>query len=251
MLQMQELKELIEEGEKLRNKLSKLHFNTITINLKGDVLLWVNQCALYIDGIKMSKFTQGRIYTAIANLEHQPGNLHYFDILLDFLKANLSQTSKKDKLNVEESLQKSNQIFIVHGHNEALIDKVKTVLYSLKLEPIVLSEQINGGKTIIEKFEENSDKVKFAIILVTADDVGKGVKEKKLKPRARQNVILEMGYFMASLKRSNVFLLLEDQIEIPSDINGVGYASINDKWEMMLVKELQHCGYKVTADDLR
>ena len=59
-----------------------------------------------------------------------------------------------------------------------------------------------------------------------------------------------MGYFIASLKRSNVFLLLEDNIELPSDINGVGYASINDNWKIMLVKELRNCGYNVTADNL-
>lgn len=76
------------------------------------------------------------------------------------------------------------------------------------------------------------------------------LKEKDYKARARQNVILEMGYFMASLKRSNIFLLLEDNIELPSDINGVGYASVHDDWKIMLVKELRNCGYQVSADDL-
>ena len=85
---------------------------------------------------------------------------------------------------------------------------------------------------------------------MTADDEGKSLKEKEHHLRARQSVILEMGYFIASLKRSNVFLLLEDNIELPSDINGVGYASINDNWKIMLVKELRNCGYNVTADNL-
>ena len=144
----------------------------------------------------------------------------------------------------------SNKVFIVHGHNKALRDEVKNVLYEIGLQPIVLGEQANGGKTIIEKFEDYSGKVNFAIILMTADDEGKALKDKENHLRARQNVILEMGYFMASLKRSNVFLLLEDNIELPSDINGVGYASVHDNWKIMLVKELRNCGYKVSADDL-
>lgn len=82
------------------------------------------------------------------------------------------------------------------------------------------------------------------------DDEGKSKKETEYKLRARQNVILEMGCFMSRLKRSNVFLLLEDDIELPSDINGVGYASIHENWKNRLVKELRNCGYQVTADDL-
>ena len=72
-------------------------------------------------------------------------------------------------------------------------------LEKLKLQPIVLHEQASRGMTVIEKIEANSE-VEFAVVLMTADDVG-AVKtaSDKLAPRARQNVVLELGYFVARI----------------------------------------------------
>ena len=250
---MQNLKELVEKGEKLRNDLGKNQRGKALDNLNNEVLIWKNQCSLYIGGLKIDKFTQGRIYTAIANLNLNylsTINMKYFDELLNFMKACLSQETSSTSSSRNEHSPKSNRVFIVHGHNKALRDEVKSVLLELGLRPVILSEQVNGGKTIIEKFEKNSESVNYAIVLITADDEGKSKKATEYKLRARQNVILEMGYFMSRLKRSNVFLLLEDDIELPSDINGVVYASVHDNWKFMLVKELKNCGYQVSADDL-
>lgn len=144
------------------------------------------------------------------------------------------------------------KVFIVHGHDDAIKQEVARTMEHLKLKPIILHEQANQGRTIIEKFEANGSDVGFAIILLTADDVGRLKTEggEDNKPRARQNVVFEMGYFMSLLSRSHVVVLYEENVELPSDISGILYIPYNKGWELEIVKELKACGYNVSADDL-
>ena len=160
-------------------------------------------------------------------------------------------STKKDNMK-QSSTEISNKIFIVHGHDTAMKLTTARTLEKLKLEPIILHEQTDRGKTIIEKFEEKGAEVGFAIILLTADDEGKAKTKTNLKSRARQNVVFEMGYFIGKLGRERVFLLLENDVEKPGDLDGIIYTSIdvNGAWKSKLVKELRACGYNVTADDL-
>jgi hypothetical protein len=97
----------------------------------------------------------------------------------------------------------SNQsIFLVHGHDEGTREAVARFLDKLKLDPIILHEQANQGRTVVEKLEHYGD-VSYAVVLLTPDDVG-GLGPSELQPRARQNVVLELGYFIARLGRKNV-----------------------------------------------
>jgi predicted nucleotide-binding protein len=137
-------------------------------------------------------------------------------------------------------------VFIVHGHNEAAKEAVSRFIEKLGFTAIILHEQPNGGRTVIEKIEDYSN-VGFAIILLTPDDIG-GTSDKpdEIKPRARQNVILELGYFFAKLGRQRVCALYKD-VELPSDIYGVLYIPIDDggAWRLSLVKEMIYAGYSV------
>ena len=146
----------------------------------------------------------------------------------------------------------TDKIFIVHGHNNEIKQTVARTLSKLKLEPIILHEQLDQGRTIIEKFEKNSSDVNFAIILLTADDDGKAKIETDYKTRARQNVVFEMGYFIGKLGREKVFLLLEEGVDKPGDLDGIVYVPIDnaDGWKLRLVRELKAAGYSVSADDL-
>lgn len=141
-------------------------------------------------------------------------------------------TKSKSKANGKD-------VFIVHGHNEEIKHSVARTLTSLKLNPIILHEQSNEGLTVIEKFEKFSE-VEFAIILLTFDDYGNVKNEETKNKRARQNVILELGYFLAKLGRSKVLPLYEHGVELPSDISGVLYTKIDESenWKFRLVKEL-------------
>jgi predicted nucleotide-binding protein len=143
----------------------------------------------------------------------------------------------------------SKKVFIVHGHNKSVLSEVARLLGQLKLEPIILHEQANRGQTIIEKFEEHSD-VDFAIVLMTADDKGASNDEAQsgsLKSRARQNVVLELGYFFAKLSRARTCVLKEASVEEPSDILGVVYNEIDTSgaWKFLVAKELKAAGYKI------
>ena len=144
----------------------------------------------------------------------------------------------------------TNKVFVVHGHDEAAKLTVARLLEKLGLEPIILHEQANQGRTIIEKIEKYSD-VAFAVVLLTPDDVG-ALKNKKpeLKSRARQNVILELGFFLGSLGRQRVCPLVKGDVEKPSDYDGVVYTKLDDEgaWKMKLVQELMAADFAVDAN---
>jgi len=113
-------------------------------------------------------------------------------------------------------------VFIVHGHDTARRAELQVILGGLGLQPIVLDEQDSMGMTIVEKLEYYAETCAFAIVLMTPDDLtGSGV-------RARQNVVLELGWFMAHLGRERVLLLFAGDVEIPSDIFGIVYLQFKD-----------------------
>ena len=110
-------------------------------------------------------------------------------------------------------------------------------------------EQPNQGRTLIEQFEQHAQ-VGFAVALLTPDDVGAlKSNEKKLKPRARQNVVFELGYFLGLLGRERVCALTKGNVEIPADYDGVVYISLDDGgWKMDLIRELRNVDFDVDAN---
>lgn len=143
---------------------------------------------------------------------------------------------------------RSKSIFVVHGHNEAMKQTVARYVEGLGLLPIILHEQVNQGNTIIEKFERNAAQAGFAVVLMSADDEGGPVNRPELRrPRARQNVVVELGYFTGLLGRSRVCVLVAGDIEIPSDYLGVVYTKFDalGAWKMDLAKELASAGYMI------
>ncbi len=142
---------------------------------------------------------------------------------------------------------RSRRVFVVHGHDETSREKVARFLEHLDFAPIILHEQPNAGRTIIEKFEDYSD-VGFAVVLLTHDDLGAAKGEPdSLQPRARQNVIFELGFFVGRLGRHNVCALRSGDVELPSDIHGVVYVQIDaaGAWRLLLATELREAGFEV------
>lgn len=148
------------------------------------------------------------------------------------------------------------KIFIVHGHDEAAKHKVARFIADLDLSETILDEQPGKGQTMIDKFEEHADEAGFAIVLLTGDDIGaQKNQEDKLQPRARQNVILELGYFIALLGRERVCVLYEKDVELPSDIHGLSYLSYvpmgNDEgWKLKLAREMRNIGLPINPENL-
>ncbi len=147
----------------------------------------------------------------------------------------------------------SNKVFVVHGHDSLAKTEVARTIEKLGLEAIILHEQANEGKTIVEKFERDASQVSVAVVILTPDDIGYPKnKPSEQKPRARQNVILELGYFSGVLGRSNVCVLYKGEVEIPTDYLGVVYIPLDDggSWKFNLGKELKQAGLKVDLNNL-
>ena len=146
----------------------------------------------------------------------------------------------------------SDRVFVIHGHDESARQTVARFLERLDLEPVILHEQPNKGRTIIEKFEEHAQ-VGFAVVLLTPDDVGALADDKKnQKPRARQNVIFEFGYFIGKLGRERVCALVKGNVETPSDYDGVIYIPLDgsDGWKLRLIQELKSVDFNVDANQV-
>lgn len=141
-------------------------------------------------------------------------------------------------------------VFIIHGRDDGTKETVARFIERLGLKPIILHEEPNQGQTIIEKFEQHAE-VAFAIALLTPDDTGGLAEEEPShKPRARQNVIFELGYFTGKLGRQGVCALTKGPVEIPSDYYGVLYIPFEESgvWKMALVRELKTARFEVDAN---
>ena len=121
-------------------------------------------------------------------------------------------------------------VFIVHGRNHAIRDQIDLFLSKdLGLKTAVMQAGAHGGRTLPEKFEEIASTCDFAVFLLTADDHLEDLARKAPVKRARQNVILEVGYFWGALgRRQRVAFLVEADslMELPSDIQGIGWIPI-------------------------
>ena len=171
-----------------------------------------------------------------------------------------SRTRRKKQQDGEQTLESSgaqkndspslNEVFVIHGRDEGTKETVARFLTKLGLEPVILQEQVNRGRTIIEKFEYHAD-ARFAVALLTPDDAGSLQGDKnKLKPRARQNVIFELGFFIGRLGREGVCALTKGNVEIPSDYAGVVYIPLDDfaGWKQKLFQELKGAGFEIDAN---
>jgi hypothetical protein len=139
----------------------------------------------------------------------------------------------------------SRKVFIVHGRDEGPREAIARFLERLGFEAIILHEQANQSRTVIEKIEGYSD-VGFAVVLLTPDDEG-NLKGGEPQPRARQNVLLELGYFIGKLTRACVCTLKVGELEIPSDWRGVIDEPFDagGAWKQTLARELNAAGYDI------
>ena len=170
------------------------------------------------------------------------------EITIAILQSYLDDLSDSDTNEGIRPPHNSKKVFIVHGHDGELKQAVARIIEKQGIEAIILSEQANKGRTIIEKFEDYSD-VSGAICLFTADDYGRAKNNTTDNTRARQNVVLEAGYFMGKLGRNCVAILADKDIEMPSDLSGIVYTD-STNWEINLLKELKEMGYTIDFNKL-
>jgi len=144
-------------------------------------------------------------------------------------------------------------VFIVHGRDGGVKETVARMIERLGLKTVILHELPDEGRTLIEKFEQESSGAAFAVVLLTPDDVGALAEEaQKLQRRARQNVILELGFFFGKLGRRNVRALHVEGVELPSDLAGYIYIPLdsNEHWKLTLGREMKAAGLPVDLNRL-
>jgi len=136
---------------------------------------------------------------------------------------------------------RSGKVFVIHGHGDR--KPVEEALEELGLEPVVLIEEAGGSKTIIEKLEKYAEDVDFAVALFTPDDQGRKNGVRKYHDRARQNVILETGFFLAAKGREYVCILKSESVSLAdmSDLQGIITIDYGEStnWKAELKKELE------------
>jgi predicted nucleotide-binding protein len=162
------------------------------------------------------------------------------------IEEDLAEIGNSSPASARPKLATSDEVFIVHGRDSPAKTEVARLIERAGLKAIILHEQANQGRTIIEKFEAHGGAAGFAVIVATPDDVG-GLDKDNLRLRARQNVIGEMFWFAAKLGRNRVCALKKGDIEMPSDFAGLSYTEMDDRgaWKAELLRELQAAGYKV------
>lgn len=242
------LKELIETGEKLTPQGGML-FDGYNGKLQTEYVSWRLQAISAIQEIGESA------KSILKDIETDKHGTFFYEQsasrILGGLKAALAVAEKKNgKLQSNLGAKPDThykKVFVVHGHDELLLNQAARFLEKLKLEPVILFEQAGKGRTIIEKLEQNDD-VSFAIVLLTPDDLGKAViSPNDYQPRARQNVIFELGYFVGKYQREKVAVLYHESVELPSDYRGVEYIKIDKDgaWKLKLAKELKEAGFSI------
>ena len=131
--------------------------------------------------------------------------------------------------------------------------------HKLGLDPFVLANTGGQGLTIIEALEHkiglNSNQTSFGIILMTPDDMGyaKSSGDTSIQPRARQNVVLEMGMLISAIGRKNIAILVKGHLEKPSDADGILYIPFNDHVKETvprLADRLKHSGFILSPDKI-
>jgi predicted nucleotide-binding protein len=161
------------------------------------------------------------------------------------LRSRLSLYEAKPAHRVHTSApedEEAGTIFIVHGHDRATeLEALRFLERATDLRPIVLHDEANRGRTIIEKFEQVAATARFAVVLLTPDDEGRALNAPALQPRPRQNVVFELGFFFGALGRNRVAALYTTGTERPSDIEGVAYIELDRRgaWKTDLFRELR------------
>jgi predicted nucleotide-binding protein len=189
---------------------------------------------------------------AIVNV-YDKGTLSFQGKCQEEVEAILASSEFKEPTQAEVS----KEVFIVYGHDEGCRNQLEVMLRRWGLEPLILDQLPSEGQTIIEKLEKYTSVVNFAIVLATPDDEGYRASRPDEKAyRARQNVVLELGMLLSLLGRKRVAILLKQQenMERPSDIQGLIYIPFKDNLQKeagtLLAKEMAAQGYHIDIKKL-
>jgi predicted nucleotide-binding protein len=198
--------------------------------------------AVVID-IQLSRATTGippeRMAAVLSDIDAKRGVLRSIAQRLDVYPKGDSREAS--------ALATGTAIFVVHGHALQRREELRRFLERVTdRQVIVLEDEANQGRDVLGKLLGSAAQAVYAVVLLTGDDEGRKAGDGEWKPRARQNVVLELGLFLGMLGRASVAALYESGVELPSDFTGVMYISLDDSgWKMKLATELKNAGIHV------
>ena len=185
------------------------------------------------------------VRTRISDLESVLGRLDLIPEAQELVSAPLQPDATR--------IEAARRVFVVHGHDDAAKEAVARFVDRLGLHAVILHEQANRGRTIIEKVENHGQGVSYVVVLLTPDDEGRPTGEPgSALPRVRQNVVFEFGFFVGALGRDRVCALHKGDIDLPSDLSGILWVPMDDQgaWQLSLARELKEAGLSVDLNTL-
>jgi len=216
----------------------------------------------YVEDIPHIRFSPSITFGGMTDADYIPswnsGRAELVN-LIDTMIEELSLFGSPSEGNTESNVARAEKlmeqsVFIVHGRDEEMKQSVARALEKLGIEAIILHEQPNKGRTVIEKFLDYGEIASFAIVLLSPDDLAfeKDDEPKDAKFRARQNVVLELGFFLGKLGRDRVVAIHReaDRFEMPTDYSGVLFVPYDRRgtWQFEMVRELKEAGYQADAN---
>jgi len=270
----QQITQRIRVGREIVNQQAPKRINTRFLNSLWDIIKkWDDYNSTLLKSIFSDETVADKYDSSVTYSEYK-GLADYSKKINSFYRIKMRELeSIKERLHLYKTVSQEtsktleridsfgNKVFIVHGHDETTKLSVARFLEKLDLNVIILHEQPNKGRTIIEKLEANSSEVDigYAVVLLTPDDMGgtasnaaKTSSKLPLRHRARQNVVFELGYFIAKLGRERVAALYSEGVELPSDYQGVLYTKLDgsDSWKFELAREMKAAGIDLNLSKL-
>jgi len=247
---IKKIKTLIKEGESFDfQKYQHAEYIAWKMKVKNNIFIFFGKSSPIFESFNKADYVPEILDPKIKLIQDRDlllGNLYG---VIDILELDIKMEDSEKK-----TFEKSNRVFIVHGHDEKMKNQLEIFLSEIGLESVVLHRKPDEGLTIIEKFEKYSD-VGYAFILITPDDIGYSLTEdskpedkKNKEKRARQNVIFEFGYFVGRLGRRRVCCLYKEGVSLPTDVSGMIYKKVKDNVEEVafaIQKDLIAVGYKI------
>jgi predicted nucleotide-binding protein len=230
-------------------------------------IMWLDFSELYFSDSKL--FYEQHLDSLAGALKRIVKEVPYSKVLRNNTLQNQIASDIIQQQPHQEIIQ--NAVFLVHGHDHEFLTEVETVLSDWGIESIILKDQENTAQEVPQnlfaKFQQYTALAKFAIILVTPDDLGTAVREyqaefegrpvknKALQYRSRQNVILEMGFFYGRLGSQHVLVIMKNdrgfhpKFERPSDLDGIMFDEVDrqGKWKNILHKRLKQAGFDLQS----
>ncbi len=245
-------------NDKQRQQLDRYLSDATIVTNVVEFTRWSNRVETFLSEA-MGADVAARFVTLVSNNEFDELALKrgYLEGLIakdeDELTPQYSVSLSRDTTGMAPTGTASRKVFLVHGHDSEVKETVARFIEKLGLDPIILHEQPNQGRTVIEKFETSSSGVAFAVVLLTPDDLGSAANaSSELQSRARQNVILELGYFLGRLGRTRVCALHKGGVELPSDFQGVIYIEFDSggAWRAKLAQEFVEAKLTIKIEGL-